>query len=146
MTSLLSLMFSSTILSIDFIFSRSPNSHFIHVLHFMYSFFSLVRSIVKMPSLVILVVIFSGFLFNLVNFEQKVEGVKGVFFVAFDDLSFCLGWVDVSVPGVLQQKTFLSLPSSLRVILSKCIFLYLHLRDTWFVLPHYLHGGICLWL
>ena len=58
-----------------------------------------------MPSLVILVVISWGFLFILVNFEQKVAGVKGVF-VTFDDLPFSLGWVDISVSGLLQQKTF----------------------------------------
>ena len=96
-----------------------------------------------MPSLVILVVISSGFLFILVNFEQNVAGVKGVF-VTFDDLPCSLGRVDISVSGLLQQKTFLSLPSSQRVILSRYIFLYLLLRDKWFFLPQYLHGGICL--
>ena len=60
----------------------------------------------KTPSLVMLVIISSGFLFILVNFEQKVACVKDVFFVAFDDSSFPLGWIDVSVSGLLQQKTF----------------------------------------
>ena len=80
------------------------------------------------------------------NFEQNVAGVKGVFFIAFRDLSFSLDWIDKLVSGSLQQKTFFSLLSSLRAILSKCIFLYLHRYDKWSVLPRYIQGGVCRWL
>jgi hypothetical protein len=48
-----------------------------------------------------LALISSGFLFNLVIFEQKVPGVKGVFFVEFGALSFSLYWINNLVSGLL---------------------------------------------